>query len=142
MSQETRAAALAQAVILSVNRPALDVLMLASSFNDFIEGKDRQPAMEQIVEPVKTAVEKKAVKVAAAEKAKAVEAKPVVDYLKIVGNKVNELLKANKRAEAVALLETFDGAKSASGILKQGPDVIKAFLDDADEILAGDTLVE
>ncbi len=140
MSQETRAAALAQAVILCADRPALDVLTLAVSFNDFIEGNDKQPAPAQTTEPVKTAVEKKAAKVAAVEKTKAVETKPVVDYLKIVGDKVNELLKANKRSETVTLLATFDGAKSASGILKQGPDVIKAFLDGADEILAGEPL--
>jgi hypothetical protein len=138
MSQETRAAALAQAVIYCADRPAIEILPLATQFNDFIEGNDKQPG----VEPVKAAkVVKAEPKVAKAElKVVKEETKPVVDYLKIVGDKVNELLKANKRTEAVALLATFDGAKSASSILKQGPDVIKAFLDGADEILAGEAL--
>lgn len=49
--------------------------------------------------------------------------------------KVDELLKANKRNETIALLFSFDGAKAASGINAQGQEVMAAFIEQADEIL-------
>lgn len=128
MSQETRAAALAQAVIYCKDRPAVEILPLAATFNDFIEGNDKQS------EPVKAAtkVEKPAkIKTEPKPEPKKVE----VDYKKVVGDKVNELLKANKRSEAVELLASFNGAKSASGVIDQGEEAIQAFLVGADAIL-------
>src|ERR1700677_4552819 len=57
------------------------------------------------------------------------------DAKKLVGDKVNELLKANLREEAVALLASFGEATSATGIVKQGDDVIGAFMEGADALL-------
>jgi hypothetical protein len=61
------------------------------------------------------------------------------DAKKMVGDKVNEMLKANKRDEAVALLASFADATSATGIVKQGDDVISAFMEGADAILSADS---
>ena len=48
---------------------------------------------------------------------------------------VDSMLKANKRDEAIALLASFDGAKSASAISEQGADVMAQFIEQANEIL-------
>ena len=79
--------------------------------------------------------------------AKSAETKPAApkkdevdpDAKKMVGDKVNEMLKANKRDEAVALLASFGDATSATGIVKQGDDVISAFMEGADAILSADS---
>jgi len=57
------------------------------------------------------------------------------DLKKMVGDKVNELLKANLRDQAVDLLASFEGATSATGIVKQGQEVVDAFMEQADALL-------
>lgn len=53
-----------------------------------------------------------------------------------VSKAIESLLKANKRAEAIELLKKH-GAKSASAINSQGPEVQAAFIAGAEEILLG-----
>jgi hypothetical protein len=50
---------------------------------------------------------------------------------------VDKLLKANKRKEAIAAMDFFANAKNATDIAAQGEEVIKQFIDKADEILLG-----
>jgi hypothetical protein len=109
----------------------------ANAFLTFLNGG--APATAPATMPATTAPAKPK---PAATKPKPAAAKPVVnaevadvDLKKLVGDKVNELLKANKRTEAVDLLASFD-SQSASGIVSQGEDVITAFMTQADEILA------
>lgn len=59
------------------------------------------------------------------------------DPKELVGKAIEKLLKAGKRDKAVALLGTFNGAKSASGVLEQGVDAVSAFLAGAEGILLG-----
>lgn len=59
------------------------------------------------------------------------------DPKELVGKAIENLLKANKRTEAVDLLATFNGAKSASGVLEQGAEAVAKFLAGAEEILLG-----
>jgi hypothetical protein len=54
---------------------------------------------------------------------------------KMVGDKVNELLKADLREQAIALLATYEGATSATGIVKQGQEVVESFMAGADALL-------
>lgn len=57
------------------------------------------------------------------------------DLKKMVGDKVNELLKADLRDQAIDLLASFEGATSATGIVKQGQEVVDAFMEQADALL-------
>lgn len=50
---------------------------------------------------------------------------------------VDGMLKANRRDDAIALLASFNGAKSASDITKQGQEVMAEFIAKAEEILLG-----
>ena len=50
---------------------------------------------------------------------------------------VDGMLKANRRDDAIELLASFSGAKSASDITKQGQEVMAAFIAKAEEILLG-----
>jgi hypothetical protein len=51
--------------------------------------------------------------------------------------RIDSMLKANKRKEAIALLASFNGAKSKTGIIEQGAEVMAAFVEGADAILLG-----
>lgn len=48
---------------------------------------------------------------------------------------LDKLLKANKRDAAIALLKSFEGAASVSGITEQGQEAMVSFIDQANEIL-------
>jgi alpha-galactosidase/6-phospho-beta-glucosidase family protein len=50
---------------------------------------------------------------------------------------VDSLLKANKRDAAIKLLASFGSAKSATGIVEQGAEVMAQFIAKADDILLG-----
>ena len=125
MSQEIREKALSAAVATAAESGADAVIAAARYFEAYILGTAKS-ATPAAAKPAATT----AAKPAAAEKAKVDP-----DAKKLVGDKVNELLRANKREEAVALLGSFDGAQSATGIVAQGDEVIQSFLTQADEIL-------
>ena len=50
---------------------------------------------------------------------------------------IGNMLKANKRKEAINLLASFNGAKTKTGIIEQGADVMTAFVEQAEAILLG-----
>lgn len=50
---------------------------------------------------------------------------------------IESMLKANKRKEAITLLASFNGAKSKTGIIEQGAEVMAAFLEGAESVLLG-----
>ena len=125
MSQEIREKALSAAVATAAESGADAVIAAAKQFEAYILGTAKV-ATPAAAKPAATT----AAKPAATKKA---EVDP--DAKKLVGDKVNELLRANKREEAVALLGSFDGAQSATGIVAQGDEVIQSFLTQADEIL-------
>ncbi len=50
---------------------------------------------------------------------------------------IESMLKANKRKEAIELLASFNGAKSKTGIIEQGAEVMAAFLEGAESVLLG-----
>ena len=144
MSQEIREKALSAAVqVLGQSAGIAGVIAAAKQLEAYIASgasaapketpKAAEPKSAAKVEPKAAPATKPAAKPEAKpEKAKALDP----DAKKLVGDKVNELLKANKRDEAVALLASFDGAASATGIVVQGDEVIQAFLAGAEEILA------
>lgn len=137
MSEGSRAIALQEAVKVGaqIKAPPLQILEIAAQFEAFIYGSGNQ---------ISTAAPP-AAKTEKAEKIAKLPPKPKepeVDYKKIVGDKVNALLKANKRPEAVELLASFNGAKSATAVIEQGADTIKAFLEGADAILADTGLAD
>lgn len=142
MSQEIREKALSAAVALGGD-PAT-VVAAAQAFEAFLGGAssaakpaDPKPAATKpaATKPATTPATKPAATKPAAKPApKKDEVDP--DAKKMVGDKVNELLKANKRDEVIALLASFDGAQSATGIVALGDEVIEAFMAGAEEILA------
>lgn len=85
--------------------------------------------------PAKTDKPAKAAKPAKVEKVPELEVEATDIDPKEVKARVDALLKANKRTETIALLNSFKGAKSASGITEQGQDVMSAFIAQADELL-------
>ena len=149
MSQEIREKALSAAVATAAESGADAVIAAAKQFEAYILGTATTAAKPAAAKPAAakpaatTAAKPAAAKPAAAKPAAATAAKPAAtkkaevdpDAKKLVGDKVNELLRANKREEAVALLGSFDGAQSATGIVAQGDEVIQSFLTQADEIL-------
>ena len=145
MSQEIREKALSAAVATAAESGADAVIAAAKQFEAYILGTAKV-ATPAAAKPAATTAAKPpvAAKPAAAKPAATTAAKPVaakkaevdLDAKKLVGDKVNELLRANKREEAVALLGSFDGAQSATGIVAQGDEVTQSFLTQADEILS------
>jgi hypothetical protein len=150
MTTDFRAQALAGAIQVDSANGAKAVVDTANKFLAFLEGKTAgapvsAPAKEATppaatktavapVKDAKPAAEKPAAKAAAKPSApKKDEVDP--DAKKMVGDKVNELLKANLREEVVALLASFGEATSATGIVKQGDEVIGAFMEQADALL-------
>jgi hypothetical protein len=145
MSENNRAQALAGAVSIGGNGDT--VVANAAAFLAFLEGSASPKAPKaQVATSATAAATTKATSTPSTTepKSSAKPAKPAAkeaapkapDSKKIVGDKVNELLKANQRDAAVKLLDSFDGAQSASGIVSQGQEVIDAFMAGADEILA------
>jgi hypothetical protein len=153
VSQEIKEKALDAAVRLGGN--AKTVVEAAEAFAAFLGGATPPKGPSAKAATAATAVKEtttaksaptgKAPTNTSAASAKAV-AKPVTkkdeinpDLKKMVGDKVNELLKADLRDQAVDLLASFEGATSATGIVKQGQEVVDAFLAGADELLASTT---
>ena len=147
MSQEIREKALGAAVTVAGSLGDDAVVEAAKKFATFLSGG--VPASAPTKVPAQPAATKTATAPAKVAKpaAKPVETKPAApkkdevdpDAKKMVGDKVNEMLKANKRDEAVALLASFADATSATGIVKQGDEVIQAFMEGADAILSADS---
>ena|SRR5579863_9485157 len=80
----------------------------------------------------------KVVKVKAEQKAEPKVVESVAESLEPkVEKAIESMLKANKRKEAIALLASFNGAKSKTSIIEQGEEVMQKFLDGAEEILLG-----
>lgn len=147
MSQEIREKALSAAVTVAGTLGHQAVIQAAFAFETYLDG------VEDTAVPVKPTATKPLAEKPAAEKIKPVtkpaveKAKPVTkpatkdnaidpDAKKMVGDKVNELLKANLRDQVVDLLASFDGAQSATGIVTQGQSVIDSFIEQADALLA------
>ena len=147
MSQEIREKALGAAVTVAGSLGDDAVVEAAKKFATFLLGGAQVSAPAKV--PAQPAATKTATAPAKVAKpaAKPVETKPAAskkdevdpDAKKMVGDKVNEMLKANKRDEAVALLASFADATSATGIVKQGDEVIQAFMEGADAILSADS---
>ena len=147
MSQEIREKALGAAVTVAGSLGDDAVVEAAKKFATFLSSGAQVSAPAKV--PAQPAATKTATAPAKVAKpaAKPVETKPAApkkdevdpDAKKMVGDKVNEMLKANKRDEAVALLASFADATSATGIVKQGDDVISAFMEGADAILSADS---
>ena len=140
MSQEIREKALDAAVRLG--GPLKGVVEAAEAFAAFLGGaaapkvtveKTTTKPVSEKAKPVTQPVTEKAKPVAAKPAAKKDEIDP--DLKKMVGDKVNELLKADLRDQAVDLLASFEGATSATGIVKQGQEVVDAFMEQADALL-------
>ena len=147
MSQEIREKALDAAVRLG--GPLKGVVEAAEAFAAFLGGA----AAPKANAPKTTAAKAKPAAPASngkvchlklsTEKAKPVATKPAApkkdeidpDLKKMVGDKVNELLKADLRDQAIDLLASFEGATSATGIVKQGQEVVDAFMEQADALL-------
>ena len=144
MSQEIREKALSAAVATAAESGADAVIAAAKQFEAYILGMAKSATPAAAKPAATTAAKPAAAKPAAAKPAATTAAKPAAtkkaevdpDAKKLVGDKVNELLRANKREEAVALLGSFDGAQSATSIVAQGDEVIQSFLTQADEILS------
>ena len=147
MSQDIREKALGAAVAVVGSLGDDAVVEAAKKFATFL--LVGVPASAPAKAPAQPAATKTATAPAKVVKpaAKPVETKPAApkkdevdpDAKKMVGDKVNEMLKANKRDEAVALLASFADATSATGIVKQGDEVIQAFMEGADAILSADS---
>ena len=141
MSQEIREKALDAAVRLG--GPLKGVVEAAEAFAAFLGGAAAPKASAGSPPAKLTKTEstvKAATTVAKAEKPVAAKPTPKKDEIdpdlkKMVGDKVNELLKADLRDQAVDLLASFEGATSATGIVKQGQEVVDAFMEQADALL-------
>jgi hypothetical protein len=157
MSEASREKALAHAVATHGGDGHEVVLKAAAKFAQFIEGTDAPPAKPAAVstpaksaataatkppvaatkkpvvseeEVVKTATKKAAAKAEAEEPEAAVGEGPKLEEVEAA---ISELLGANLRKQAVALLAEF-GAKSASGVPE---DDRAAFLEKAQDLLLG-----
>jgi hypothetical protein len=140
VSQELREKALDAAVRLGGTAEA--VVKAADALYAFLTGDTVKPATK-VGAPVKAEAKPKT---AVAEKPTAKPAAPVAkkdeidpELKKMVGDKVNELLKADLREQAVTLLANYEGATSATGIVKQGQEVVESFMAAADALLEGAT---
>jgi hypothetical protein len=136
MSDPTiRATALAHALVVAAKGSVEEVLAAAVQFEHFIVNG---LSMGHPATAPKAAAPAAAPKAAAPKAAPAAAPKAAdpAEMKKAVGDKVNALLKASKRDEAISLLGSFNGAKSASGIVDQGEAIVKKFIAGADKILA------
>ena len=140
MSQEIREKALDAAVRLG--GPLKGVVEAAEAFAAFLGGAAAPKATVEKTTTKPVSEKAKPVTQPVTEKTKPVAAKPAAkkdeidpDLKKMVGDKVNELLKADLRDQAVDLLASFEGATSATGIVKQGQEIVDAFMEQADALL-------
>lgn len=122
-----RTQALAGAVSIG-GKDAATVVANAAAFLAFLSGAD-------VAAPKETAAPKgvvaKAPAKAATKSAEPKKDEPAADPVAPISAKIKELLKANKRAETMALLEEY-GAQSASSVPE---DKREAFMAACDEIL-------
>jgi hypothetical protein len=128
MTESLRTQALAGAV--SIGGSGADVVANAEAFLAFLNGADKPATQkETAAKPATTAKAstKAATKPAETKKAES----PAADPTAPISAKIKELLKANKRAETMALLEEY-GAQSASSVPE---DKREAFMAACDEIL-------
>lgn len=154
MSQEIREKALSAAVATAAELGADAVIAAAKQFEAYILGNVKNAPAAIAATAAKAPTTAKSAPTGkapiATSAASASPSKPAAktapkkaevdpDAKKLVGDKVNELLRANKRDEAVALLGSFDGAQSATGIVSQGDEVVQAFMAGADEILSAES---
>jgi chorismate mutase len=101
------------------------------------------PKVVKLAKPAKSEEEvvqefvAKAAAKAAAEDAAEVQAVEGTATAARVESVIGDMLKANKRKEAIGLLASFNGAKSKTGIIEQGADVMAAFVEQAEAILLG-----
>jgi hypothetical protein len=144
-TQTLRAIALQQAVaVVGKIGDAAAVINAAEAFNDFLNAaeaapvKIEKPATKPATKPDVAAkpvkVEKAATKPAKVEAPVEAAAPSDADRVESL---IGDMLKANKRKEAIALLASFEGAKTKSGIIEQGPEVMTAFIEGAEAILLG-----
>jgi len=115
-------------------------MSIEKKIEDLIDALDRNTAAITGAVPPQTTAEPKApkaVKVKAEPKPEP-KPEPVAESLEPkVEKAIESMLKANKRKEAIALLASFNGAKSKTSIIEQGEEVMQKFLDGAEEILLG-----
>ena|ERR1017187_4456644 len=123
MSENNRAQALAGALTLNSNGTAEEVLATAEAFLAFLSGEEAEAT------PVKAAKPAKSPKSPPKPEPEKDEAEAVSKQL--VGEAVEKLLGANKRAEAVALMKKFK-ATSVSSLDEKH---YAAFLEEADALL-------
>jgi hypothetical protein len=88
-------------------------------------------------EPEKTVKPVKAVSKVKAQPEPVKEEVQKISLESQVEKAIESMLKANKRKEAIALLASFNGAKSKTSIIEQGEDVMAAFLEGTEAILLG-----
>ncbi len=151
MTEIIRATALQHAITLYSRLDQPDgtdmVIAAAEHFEAYLKGGHVNQIVTTDVlkaanKPSKPAVTKPVTKPAAKPAAKPVEAEPepetetaTEDDGAEVEDVIQSMLKANKRHEAIALLKKFGGAKSKTGIVQQGAEVMAAFIEAANEIL-------
>lgn len=116
-------------LIDSINKNTAALIALAGS----PVADAKAAAKPAAAKPAKTEAQKVAERVKATEAA-AEDAEPAPTK-EAVGLAVEAMLKANLKAQAVELLGKH-GAKSASGVVAQGVEVMAAFIEDAKELLA------
>ena len=131
MTESLRTQALAGAVSIG-GKDAATVVANAAAFLAFLSGADVAAPKETAAPKgvVAKAPAKAATKPAETKKAEPA-AEPAADPIAPISAKIKELLKANKRAETMALLEEY-GAQSASSVPE---DKREAFMAACDEIL-------
>lgn len=115
--------------------------MIETKIDELIAAIDKNTAALIALAGKPIATAEKAAKVVKPVKA---EPKPEPEIVKNepdlapqVEKAIESMLKANKRKEAVALLASFNGAKSKTGIIEQGAEVMAAFLEGAESVLLG-----
>ena len=109
---------------------AEEIVNCAEIFEAYIAGSETVKPPVALLLPAKTAA--KVEKPAKVEKEVEQPKAPVGPTLQDIKDKVNELLQANLREQAIALFASYNGAKNASGV----PATAYAdFIAKADEIL-------
>jgi hypothetical protein len=114
----------------------VDALKANTTALQALAGKGEPPATQEVKTPPVSAKVKAQAKAVAAPKVEApVEEVASGPNAADVEAKIDAMLKANKRKAAIDLLASFNGAKSKTGIIEQGAEVMAAFVEGADEIL-------
>lgn len=109
--------------------------MIESKIDELIAALDRNTAA--LAGSAKPKADKPKKEAAPAKTEEKVVAEATGIKPEAVKGAVDGMLKANRRDDAIELLASFNGAKSASDITKQGQEVMAAFIEKAEEILLG-----